>query len=294
MTMSGSVELEIGSPARGPGVREALGAEKHRSSRIASGGVILIGLAFFWPMLWLVLAAFDSNATWAIKLPHFSLHNFVEAVQGGNGQAVLNSVELSLVATVVSVVPAIFGGYALSRRRIAGRHVFLVSVLFMTAVPIGIVVIPLYEAFSDFGLLSLFPTAVFVGVTNLPFALWLVVTGMDSVPIELEEAAFIERASTFQTIMRVMIPSARPAVIAATFFSFTWAWGAFLVPLVLISSPSQLVGPLALYDFIHAAVINYGGIAAFSIVFSLPVIVLYLGISRRMAGGFAFGGAIKG
>jgi multiple sugar transport system permease protein len=138
------------------------------------------------------------------------------------------------------------------------------------------------------------PTGVFLGVTSLPFALWLIKTAIDAVPKELEEAATIERANILQVILHVTVPVALPGIFAAAIYSFINAWGAFLPPLVLISDPSQATGPLKIYGLIGSAAVRYGDIAAFSIVYSLPVVVLYVLMSRPFSGGFSMGGAVKG
>jgi multiple sugar transport system permease protein len=142
--------------------------------------------------------------------------------------------------------------------------------------------------------LSLVPTGIFLGANSLPFALWLIKTAIDGVPREMEEAAQMERASLLQTILHVVIPVSLPGIAAAAIFSFINAWGSFIVPLVLISDPDQVTGPLTIYGLIAAANVRYGDIAAFSIVYSLPVVLLYLLMSRSFSGGFLMGGAVKG
>ena len=129
--------------------------------------------------------------------------------------------------------------------------------MFLTGIPIAIMIIPVFQMFGYFGLLSLIPTGVFLGVTSLPFALWLIKTAMDSVPKELEEAAQIERAGVLQIILYVTAPLALPEIAAAAIFSFISApLGAFLVPLVLISDANELPGPILIYGQISAFFAN--------------------------------------
>ena len=171
----------------------------------------------------------------------------------------------------------------------------MVMVLFLTAVPIAIVVIPVYEFLSQYGFLNLVWAGIFIGVTNLPFALWLVRAAVQSVPLDLEESAIMERARLWQVIFRVTGPLAAPGILAAAFFAFAAGWSAFLVPLVLVSDSSQFPAGLSLYGYIHSGGnIQYGNLAAFSLLYTLPVVVLYLIVARLIKGGFAFGGAIRG
>jgi multiple sugar transport system permease protein len=256
--------------------------------------LVCLGLLFLAPMLWLFLASVDDHASWSLSLPTFTLAHLAYATSGDFLNALVNTFYMALVATVVSTVSGTLGGYALSRRRIPMRDGLMVAVLFLTGIPIAIMIIPVFQMFGNFNLLSLIPTGVFLGVTSLPFALWLIKTAMDSVPKELEEAAQIERAGVLQIILFVTAPLALPGIAAAAIFSFISAWGAFLVPLVLISDASELPGPILIYGQISASQTHYGDIAACSIVYSLPVVVLYILMSRPFAGGFLMSGAVKG
>jgi multiple sugar transport system permease protein len=138
------------------------------------------------------------------------------------------------------------------------------------------------------------PTAIFLGVTAMPFEIWLIKNFMDAIPYDLEEAARIERANTWQILTRVVGPLALPGIGAGAIYAFVNAWGSFVVPLVLISDPNQQPGPIAIFGFIGAANVRYGDIAAFSLLYSVPVFILYALMSRLFTGGFTLGGAIKG
>jgi len=89
----------------------------------------------------------------------------------------------------------------------------------------------------------------------------------------------------------VIIPLAMPGIVAAAVYGFINAWGSFLIPLVLIASPDQQPSPIAIFSFVSADIIRYGQIAAYSLVYSAPVIILYLLVSRVFHGGFTLGGA---
>ncbi len=253
-----------------------------------------IGLLFLAPLLWLVLAAIDERAGWALAVPTVTLSHFVNVTRGDYLGSLLNTVALSLIATIVSTLAGALGGYALSRRNIPLRDELMVTILFLTGIPIAIMIVPVFQVFASYGLLSLIPTGVFLGATSLPFSLWLIKTAVDAVPKELEEAALVERASLLQIIVHVTLPVAMPGIAAAAIFSFINAWGAFLVPLVLITDPGQAPGPIMIYGLIGAASVRYGDIAAFSIIYSLPVIALYVLCARFFTGGFVMGGAVKG
>jgi len=135
------------------------------------------------------------------------------------------------------------GRWCLRRLRVvASKDPFkgplILFIIFSSGVPLAIMVIPVYEIFSKFGFLSILPTAVFLSVTSLPFEVYLMKNFIDAVPTDLEEAARMERASTFQVLRRVVIPLALPGIAAAAIFGFVNAW-VLRVPLILISPTNQ-------------------------------------------------------
>lgn len=291
--MSGSTRATPldGAVIQGPPNREPRRLVAERAS--ANMLLAFIGLLFVLPMLWLVLASFDTEATWSVEIPHFTLQNFAGAF-AENAFSLWNSVILSVVATAVATVVATLAAYALSRRRIPWRGPLLLGVLFLAAIPLSILIIPIYELFATVGWLSILPCALFLAVTSLPFEIYLIKNFIDAVPIDLEEAARIERASTLQLLVRVVLPLALPGIAAAAIFGFVNSWGSFLVPLVLISSPNEYPGPVAIFGYIGAAHVEYGNIAAFSLIYSIPVVVLYAVSSRLFSGGFVLAGAVRG
>jgi multiple sugar transport system permease protein len=95
-------------------------------------------------------------------------------------------------------------------------------------------------------------------------------------------------------LRRIVIPLALPGFGAVAIFGFVTAWGSFIVPLVLISSSQQITAPIDIYSFIGSSDVDYGAIAAFSVLYSVPVLLLYLAMSRLFKGGFVLGGGVKG
>jgi multiple sugar transport system permease protein len=253
-----------------------------------------IGLLFVAPMLWLLLASVDSHASWGIEWPHFSLINFKHVLTGSLLHSLLNSVILAVISTAIASIAGVFAAYSFSRRKIPFKGPLLLFILFSSGVPLTIMVIPVYEIFARFGFLSLFPTAVFLSVTSLPFEVYLMKNFIDAVPIDFEEAARMEQASTLQILRRVIIPLAMPGIAAAAIFGFVNAWGSFIVPLILISSNSQQPAPIALYTFLTLPKVEFGNIAAYSLVFCIPVFVLYAASARLFREGFVLGGGVKG
>jgi multiple sugar transport system permease protein len=253
----------------------------------------LCGLFFLLPMLWIILASVDAEATQQLKLPVLTLQQFKIALEPDNVQALLNSLIISLIATAVATVPSAIAAYSFSRHRIPGKQAILLSIVFLSGVPISILIVPIYQLFQWADCLSLAPTGVFLGVTAMPFEIYVIKNAIDAIPIDLEEAARIEQAGIVRILLRVVAPLCLPGVMAAAIYGFINTWGNFLPPLVLISDTAQQPSPVAIFSLMTNNVINYGAIAAYSLVYSVPVIILYLAASRLFRGGFALGGAVK-
>ena len=264
--------------------------------RKITGNTILggLGLIFLAPMLWLLLASIDANASWGIEWPHFSLKNFQAVLTGSLLHSLWNSVVLAFLSTLIASVAGVFAAYSFSRRKIPFKGPLLLFILFSSGVPLTIMVIPVYEIFAHFGYLTILPTAIFLSVTSLPFEVYLMKNFIDAVPEDLEEAARMEKASTMQVLWRVIIPLAMPGIAAAAIFGFVNAWGSFVVPLILISNGNQQPAPIAIYTFLTLPKPEFGNIAAYSLVFCVPVFILYAASSRLFREGFVLGGGVKG
>lgn len=256
--------------------------------------LLAFGVLFTTPLLWLLFAAVDSQAGPTVHLPHFTLTNFAHAGNSADITALLDSFYISIIATTVSTVPATLAAYAFSRYHIPWKGPWLLLILMLAGVPVSILIVPVYQEFTKLNYLSLVPASIFLGVTSLPFEIWIIKNFIDAVPTELEESARLERAKTRHVLLRIVVPLALPGIGAAAIFGFIQAWGNFLVPLVLITSASQQPAPVAIFGFFGGNVIRYGEIAAYSIMYSVPVVILYLLLSRLFRGGFVLGGALRG
>lgn len=253
----------------------------------------LLGVAFALPLLWLVLASLDKNASWSIELPHWTFANFRDALRSGPRHALYNSLLLSVTSSLLATFVGTLAAYSLARRHIPWKGPLLLGVLFLSGVPLSILIVPIFEIYSRIGWLSLLPCSMFLAVISLPFEIFLLKNFFDAVPDDLEEAARMEGASTTQILARVVGPLAMPGIGAAGIFGFVNAWGAFLVPLILLSNGSDQPGPVALYSFIGAYKVEYGDIAAYSLIYAVPVVLLYLVFGRLFRGGFVLSGGVK-
>ncbi len=290
----------LGAAARpAEAARQWVAARRRRAPTgelAASALLALLGITFLLPMLWMLFASVDSEPDWAVRLPHLTLNNFATVVQSQGLSSFANSFYLAGVTTAVTTSLAALAAYPLSRRNVPLKRPFLYAILFATGLPISMLLVPTYQMYVIFGWLdSLFTTGLFLAASSLPFAIWLLKNFIDAVPPELEEAAAIDGAGTGQTLLRVVLPLTLPGIAVTAIYTFINAWGAFVTPLVLVSSPEHEVGTVAILHFLGShGLFPAGQIAAYSLLFSLPVIVLYLVMSRHFSGAFTFGGGVQG
>ncbi len=257
----------------------------------------IIGLLFLLPLLWLILASFNPGANDTLALPHpFSILNYHLALRAGAGTAIGNSLYLAGISTIIATAVSTMAGFMLARRKIRFKGAFLIVILFLTGIPVTLLLIPTYQIFVNLSWLnSKFYTSIVLASMSVPFSIWLLKNFIGQVPGEFEEAAAIEGASEISILFRIVMPLIIPGILVAAILTFINSWGAFLIPLVLDANPSDTPGAVGIYQFMSAnGQVQFGQLAAYSVLFSVPVIILYLISSRWLSGGFSFAGGVKG
>jgi multiple sugar transport system permease protein len=167
-------------------------------------------------------------------------------------------------------------------------------ILFASALPVLALVTPLYAMYVTLNLQDTLQGCIFFFVASaLPFCTWLMKNFLDGVPIEMEEAAWIDGASTLNTLRYVIMPLAAPGVAVVGVWSFLGAWTNFFVPLIILQSQNLLPASVSIYTFFGAyGQVNYGQLAAFALLYALPAILLYTLVSRFFVKGVS--GGLKG
>ncbi len=258
----------------------------------------IIGVLFLLPLLWLVLASFDANATLLLKLPEqATLDNYTATITSTDNQrSFVNGLILALGQALLVVVTAGLASYPLSRYQLRYKKMFMYIILFATGLPITAVMVPVYQFFLYFKIQnSLFFTILFLAASALPYSIWMMKNFMDSVPVELEEAAWVDGASIWTTLRLVITPLMLPGIFTVGIYAFSGSWGNFLVPFILLQSPEKLPAAVTIYQYFgQNGIVQYGKLAAFSILYTMPAVVLYIIGQRFMSQGFSFGGANKG
>jgi multiple sugar transport system permease protein len=257
-----------------------------------------MALTFLLPLVWLVVASLDPNASDALKQPSsISLGNYISVLTNKeNLRAYGVGFVISFVESVIVVVLSCMAAYPLSRYRLSYKKVFMNVILFMTALPMIAVIVPVYKMYLTLGLLdSLWGVILYLSASSIPYGIWLMKNFMDAVPIELEEAAWVDGATTIDSITKVVLPLMFPGICTVFIYTFSRSWGNFFVPFILLSSNAKMPASVRLYQFFgQYGLIDYGPLAAYSIIYTLPSIVLYVLSQNYMSKGFNLSGAAKG
>ncbi|MEW2462623.1 carbohydrate ABC transporter permease [Microbacterium sp. NPDC047426] len=258
----------------------------------------LVFLAF--PFLWLVSTAFKPprelgslHPTWIPEDP--TLANFRQAFdEQPLLHAALNSLLAALAAAVVAVLIATPMAYVVARRRTRLAKAVTGWVVVSQAFPFVLLIIPLFLVLKNLRLINSVPGLVLVYVVwALPFALWMLAGYVRAVPPELEEAAAVDGAGRVRTLVSVTVPLLAPGIVATALFAFITAWNEFFFALVLLKTPEKQTLPVILTHFIGAeGVADLGPLAAAAFLATLPSLVVFALIQRRITGGMLTG-AVK-
>lgn len=267
-------------------------------SLLAYAVLAALALVFLLPLLWMVFASVDPEASLrasppsALTLDHFTAILTPEIVY----LPIWNSILTCGGAALITAVCSMLAGYPLSRYNLRFKRPFLYTVLFATGLPITAIMVPVYGMFVQANLLnSLWATTLFLSASTLPFGIWLTKNFIDGIPIALEEAAWVDGASAWQSMRLLVAPLLAPGLAVVAIFTLVTTWGNFFVPFILLSSPEKMPAAVRVFTFFgQYGSVRYGELAAYSLIYTVPVVLLYMAVSRALGGRFALGGAVKG
>ena len=283
-------------------------ASQHRARRggravvnVVAFVILLIFVVFeLMPFFWTAITAFKTN-TQIVTIDGFwpapwSSEQF-DTLFGPTRKFSLwyqNTIIVSLVSTLVSVLVAAMGGYGLTRLRFRGANFFASSVLIAYLMPPIMMFIPMYQIFTALHLTnSLTGLMVAYPVFGLPFATWLMMGYYASIPREMEEAAMIDGCNHFQAFWKVVLPLVMPALVAASMFAVTLAWKEFIFAYIFLSKERLYTLTIGMAQMIVGDVQPWGELSAAALLMSIPVAILYIVGQRYMVSGLT-AGAVKG
>lgn len=259
----------------------------------------LVFLAF--PLVWMVSTAFKTpqeivslHPTLIPKQP--TLSNFTMALEESSlVRAGMNSLLVAVSTALVTVLISLPASYALVRYRTWLRKVSLGWILVSQIFPQILIVIPLFMIMKQLQLLNSLVGLVLVYlVWALPFTLWMLQGYVRAIPPELEQAAAVDGAGKVRTLVSVVLPLLAPGLVATSMFTFIVSWNEFFLALVFLQNPDLNTLPLALARFIGAeGAVRLGPLAAGSLLATLPGLVFFAILQRRLTSGL-MSGSVKG
>jgi trehalose/maltose transport system permease protein len=262
--------------------------------------VIVIVLQAVFPFYYAILTSLeDGQALFEVNyLPaELNLTNYTTMLtEGVFGRQILNSVFVATVVVLISLALAVTASYALSRIRFRGRGLLLLTILSVSMFPQIAVLSGLFEVIRYFGLFNSLWALVFsYMIFTLPFTVWVLTTFMRNLPVEIEEAAIMDGASSLTIIRRVFLPLMWPAMVTTGLLAFIHAWNEFLFALTFLSTDNQRTVPvaIALISGRSEFEIPWGNIMAASVIVTLPLVMLVLIFQRKIVSGLT-AGAVKG
>jgi multiple sugar transport system permease protein len=272
-----------------------------RGSRAGSLGFHTTGAAlavlFLFPLLWSGYSSIEGQPG-SGQSTGFGFGNYSTITHYGEGLAtyVTNSLTVSVLTVIGTVLVATLGGYAFARFSFPGKNLLFLATLAILMVPYATILIPLYVLLGRLHLQnSLVGLSLVYVMFQLPFAVFMMRNAFEAVPRELEEAALVDGCTTFRALLRVLVPSVRPGLITVGLFAFLASWNEFFAPLILLSDASKFTLPVAVVSMQQRTfgAIDYGALEAGVVVMAVPCLVLFAVLQRYYVRGF-MSGAVRG
>ncbi len=262
--------------------------------------LVFVGLFAFLPIYWLAVTSvtpdgevfafppqlFPTEITFEHYLSVLATPAIFEYLR--------NSIIVSVITAVLSVIVSMYMGYAFSKFRFRGRRSLMYFVLSSQMFPQALLLVTLYVVFAQFDLLNTYQALIISFTTfTLPLCVWMLKGFFDTLPDDLIEAAKIDGAGPWRTLHAVILPLAAPGLVAAGLFAFVRGWNDFIFALTLAGPEKQTLPPGLVNTFIGEASTAWPELMAASLLTSIPVCIAFIRLQRYLVGGIT-AGAVKG
>jgi multiple sugar transport system permease protein len=279
-------------------VGERLGLRgRERLLNAVAYGLLIVAIAIvFFPLLWMLTVSVRPNLE-VTKMPPdwipevFTFEGYLKIF--GNTRFLLvflNTMAISLVVTILSLILGATAAYALARFRFAGQRAVLMFLIITQMFPLVLLCIPYFRIFITLGLYDTRTSLVIVYLTfTLPFCILMLRSYFLNIPPDIEEAAMLDGCTRLQAIFRMLLPMSYPAFVGAGLYTFLLAWNEFLFAVVLIESWENRVLTMAIYSLMAEFVTDWNTMMAFSVLASLPLVVAFIFLQKFMVQGMTAG-----
>lgn len=272
--------------------------ELPRGSPLHYALLALFALICLVPMVMMVLVSFKTEAQifdsgWSLVFVP-TMDNYLAVVSEGNiDRYLLNSLKISVAATLITLMLGTMCAYAMARFRFLGREPLGYATLILRTLPPAVLAVPVFVIWSAWGISDTLSGVVLVYVAlNLPFTIWLLYGFIDQLPIELEEAAAIDGCGPFRVFWKIVLPLLKPGLAAASIFTFRLAWNEFILSFVLTDRVTRTL-PAAVSNYITDTGVEWGKIMAAGVLIALPPLIFTFVAAKQIITGLT-AGAVKG
>ena len=261
--------------------------------------VAVFSITCIFPIIWMLYSSLKTDKEFSLdilSLPkHLMFDNYTRAIAEGNiGTYFVNSMFNTVITVCIVIIISFVTGYCLSRFKFRGRTFVYYMFLSGMLIPIYALLIPIFTEFKTLGLLNKKYTLILPYIAfALPVGVFLVESSVESVPIEIEEAACIDGSSFLHTMFAIVMPMCKPVLSTCAILTFLNTWNEFPLALVLIRSNALKTMPIGLTNFVGTYTVNYPLMLAALVVSTLPVVIMYLLFYNQIMKGM-MAGAVKG
>ncbi len=265
--------------------------------------VFLATVAVFFglPLLWLVLASFDPEASPAFRIPsHPSLENYAKLwvpLGAGGGtvagpppyQWIINSTIISVCSATLATVASVLAAYVMTRHKFRGQGAMMTSFIIFRLVPPIIIALPIMVLYKFWGLMNTWEGLIIaLAALVLPFTMMIAEGFFRSIPIIYEEAAMVDGCTRLGAFLRITLKLAAPGIATIWLLAFVVSWSEFILPLMIIKNIWLMPASVGLqYFFGEHGVVDYGRLTAFSVLYSIPAVVAYFTVQKYLRRGIA-------
>ena len=265
-------------------------------------GFVVILVWCLLPVVWIGMVSLKPVAETTTGSPQFlpktwTVQNYQDIVQNDDFlRALLNSFGIAIIATLPAVIFATLAAYAIARLEFRGKRVVLSIALAIAMFPVVSLISPLFDMWRTFHLFNTWPGLIIPYMTfTLPLAIWTLSAFFREIPWEMEQAAQVDGATSWQAFRKVIVPLAAPGVFTAAILTFFFAWNEFVLALSLTSTTASRTVPAQMAFFVGPDPFNppYAQLATASVIVTVPVIIIVLLFQRKIVAGLT-SGAVKG
>ena len=260
---------------------------------------VILTVGWLFPYIYVICCAFKPGSE-VIAVPPkffprvFSIENFSGLLERMDAMKFLfNSLTVALISTIIALILGSLAAYAIQRSGAKLSVLLIVLVLCLKMIPTSSIVVPIYELICNLGLYDTRIALVIVyAAINMPFVMWTMLSFYEGIPTTLDEAAFVDGASSLQTFSKVILPICKPGLATAFIFTLFLAWNDFLIALLLTSTDAKTF-TVGLAGFLSAYNLDLGPMCAGAFLFSFPVMIISLAAQKYIVQGMT-AGAVKG